>query len=352
MNPSLFRLSIPALPADPAAAGLLSLGLQRHLQDAALMALLVASAGQQRSYVALAGCAGCATRTCHPGCRVESLRRTLRAACGPTSDLHPLVRGLAPRDLPYAVLVLPNVNAQPFPLTLIAGSPEFQLSLRWAVGARVAGLVQSRQPLPKLPAQLADLGWQAWPLSPLARRWWQYWPARHFPGEPWLPLLAEPSRPPVPALAPTSPADLAHCAALSERLTQMLAGTQVTPSLETSDPWPAGPHHAKSTLAPPALAALIDAILADPAIGDAAEPGLRRGRLAPLLPSEQRCLITPLLVWWADAGLLAPPTDPGQPWRRARPLTTTDRDAIRLRLLATPLPDAAALAAAREQGLR
>lgn len=89
---------------------------------------------------------------------------------------------------------------------------------------------------------------------------------------------------------------------------------------------------------PSELAAFVRAALAAPEVIGGDEPGLSRRRTAALLAEPHKEHAEALLLWFAGAGLLAPPADAAQPFRRPRPLAERDLARIAERLAATPLP--------------
>lgn len=166
-NPTLWRLegasNSQPLPQHDA----LELGLRRHLAHAPLFSSIVHIGGQQRSYIALDGCPGCAYGRCEVGCRAEALRRTLRAAYGNDASLSIVRKGLSPRPYqrcyvlqPVAVASVPLLDGR-----LLSTWAEGRLTLEWG------GAVKTQQGLTVVlyvgaegpdPCEIvADHGWKA-----------------------------------------------------------------------------------------------------------------------------------------------------------------------------------------------
>lgn len=146
---------------------ILELGLRRHLSGPStnsIISTIVQIGPRQQAYVSLQGCSGCVEGRCAPGCRVELLRRTIRAAYGAAGTLH-LCSALA--DRPYRTLVIarPGTNAEPLTSRLLHSYKEARLMLHWC-GGRNAQLTQSALLLTDADAHttlshLRDAGWLA-----------------------------------------------------------------------------------------------------------------------------------------------------------------------------------------------
>lgn len=165
---TLWRVEGAASMAAPSANEALVLGMRRHLAHAPLYSSLVQIAEQQRAYVSLDGCSGCSHSRCEVGCRVEALRRTLRAAYGvDTAQLSIVRKGLTPR--PYTrCYVLQPIVASSVPLLdgkMLAQWPEARLTMGWE------GQVKTQQAVtvvlyigadgPEPYEVVADVGWKA-----------------------------------------------------------------------------------------------------------------------------------------------------------------------------------------------
>lgn len=151
-------------------------GLRRHLANAELVNGIVQRGDQQRAYVALDGCTGCAVGRCAPGCRVDLLRRILLAACDPVQPvtLSLVAQGLAAQALSRVVLATPGPRAIPLDATLLHHWSDARLTLRWlTVGKRLeAGAVLAVGAGDHEPALvLTAYGWRPTTLPvPLATR--------------------------------------------------------------------------------------------------------------------------------------------------------------------------------------
>lgn len=391
-HPTLWRINgaSPDLAlADPEA---LPTGLRRHLRTAWLTICLVQIHTRQQVYVALAGCPGCAHDRCEAGCRVEALRRTLRAAAHPLS-LGPVRRGLAERPYTRRAVAIPTRRARPLDPTMLQPWAEARLTVTLRPGPRgrlLAGAtlhVGTDGPDPA--AVLRQLGWRAWrgwrtdaaglPSAPQLRVW-------AYPGAPWMPLpcVVAPATPgpqeqaaaheQPAANAAWGPADtadpgvLAEHARLAERLGRILRGETVLTSplarspaasagaapaeagrMEPAQPgggWPDGPGAGNGAISPAVLEALIARLL-DESGPERADSGLTLRRMNLLLGDRHNEHSRAVLLWLEAAGLLATPADPDQPWAAPRALEVRDPAVIAARLRSAALPDAAAVERAK-----
>lgn len=393
---TLWRLNgaAPGLAlADPEA---LPTGLRRHLRTAWLVTCLVQIRSRQQAYVGLVGCPGCAHGRCEAGCRVESLRRTLRAAAHPLA-LSPVRRGLAARPYTRHIVATPTRHARPLPPAVLLPWAEARLTVTLRPGPRGRLLVGAALSVgadgPDPAATLRHLGWRAWrgwragapdfPSAPQLRVW-------PYPGPPWLllPTAREPAgaelqgRPdphgePADVASAEAQAEASAEAALAaharaaERLRRILGGEALAappqaraadrdgggvpngagaaPDSAAADGWPAGPGQGNGAITPAVLAALFARLLnaAGPDGAQGAESGLTLRRMNLLLGDRHNEHSRAMLLWLAAAGLLAAPADAEQPWAAPRALTATDPDAVMARLRATALPTAAAVEQAK-----
>jgi hypothetical protein len=100
------------------------------------------------------------------------------------------------------------------------------------------------------------------------------------------------------------------------------------PTTDDLSPWPTGP----GGLSPTRVGAIIEQLLAASEITEARPPGVTKGRLAALLPPEERSRAGELMAWLDAAGILADPRDERVRWREPRPLRSNDVDLMRERL--------------------
>lgn len=125
---------------------------------------------------------------------------------------------------------------------------------------------------------------------------------------------------------------------LAERLAHAIGLRQapphaVAPQASVAEPsgiWPNG-----AGLNNTQIAALVERLLSDPSILAATPPGVTKGRLARMLPPEQRNASEALFQWLDRAGVLHEPTSEALRRREPRLLQTTDRDWIAARLQET-----------------
>ena len=171
----LYRLDLAQILRPDA----LDLGLRRHLQSngANLLISTVMQIGQrQQAYVSLFGCAGCRDGRCAPGCRVELLRRTLRAAYGPTAAVNPCV-ALAQRPYQTIAVARPGPTSQPLTPAFVHRYGEARLMVHWQ-GERKEGIYTNSAILltdadaTRTRQDMADLGWacRVFPAHPLLFR--------------------------------------------------------------------------------------------------------------------------------------------------------------------------------------
>jgi hypothetical protein len=344
----------------------LAAGLRLHLAHAPLTSTLVQIGDVQRAYVALDGCGGCLRGRCEPGCRVELLRRLLRASLD-GATLQAVLRGLAARLYTRVALAWPGRNAHPLAGDILAAWEEARLSIHWQRGPRAtitASALLANGAGEGDPARvLAEHGWNALPLPPrlLSRiesgslpllkvgRLWHHEPALLLPAAGGRVLEA----PGHIASADEGIADTPATSPLAQALDRILAlarepapATGATTELAgageadaAGSPWPAGP----GRMRPGEVATLVERLLSDPAIVAATPPGVTKGRLRGLVEPG---LAEPLLAWLDAAGVLAEPSRPELRWREPRPLREREPDAIADRLRRTPLPDDPAVQAA------
>jgi hypothetical protein len=362
---TLWRLEGATTEFLPDATGLAA-GLRLHLAHAPLTSTLVQIGDVQRAYVALDGCGGCLRGRCEPGCRVELLRRLLRASLD-GATLQTVPRGLAACPYARVALAWPGRNARPPAGAILAAWEEARLSIHWQRGPRatitVSALLATGVGEGDPARILTELGWNALPLPPslLSRiergslpllkvgRVWHNEPTLLLPaaGE-VVPAATEQSPPATDELADaptTSPLAqaldrilaLAREPAPATGATTGLAGTREADA--AGSPWPAGP----GRMRPAEVATLVERLLSDPAIIAATPPGVTKGRLRDLVEPG---LAEPLLAWLDAAGVLAEPSRPELRWREPRPLRECEPEAIAEGLRRTPLPDDPAVQAA------
>lgn len=152
-------------------------GMRLHLADAPLWSI-VAQAGpqqQQRAYVALHGCAGCALGHCELGCRAGLLRRTLRAGMSDPDGGTLLQHGFVRTGFDQFLWLWPaHADAPLLDGHILHGWPRARLTLRWAPGPRpsVGGIVAvGGDAGPDLRPRLRALGWDAREVPRLLHRW-------------------------------------------------------------------------------------------------------------------------------------------------------------------------------------
>jgi hypothetical protein len=362
---TLWRLEGATTEFLPDATGLAA-GLRLHLAHAPLTSTLVQIGDTQRAYVALDGCGGCLRGRCEPGCRVELLRRLLRASLGGAS-LQAVPRGLAARPYTRVALAWPGRNTRPLAGDFLAAWEEARLSIHWQRGPRAtitASALLAAGAGEGDPARiLTELDWNALPLPPrlfsriesgslpLLRvgRVWRHEPTlllpvagEHTPVTIGHPAPADETLAETPATSPLAHA-LDRILALAREPSTATGATTGLAGAGDADvadsPWPAGP----GRMRPGEVATLVERLLSDPAIVAATPPGVTKGRLRGLVEPG---LAEPLLAWLDAAGVLAEPSRPELRWREPRPLREREPDVIADRLRRTPLPDDPAVQAA------
>ncbi len=350
---TLFRIEMAA-PCNSPLPPLLTNELQRSLLDARLNSYLLKSGPRQQAYVALAACPGCSAGRCRPGCRVELLRRWLPFELGSRVHLRP-VHTFSRRPYRRALLLRAGPQAAALTSQLLAAWPEARLSLAWQPRERdgfpLQVLLHTGSSSAAGDEVLLAHGWTVEPVEVTAHLEQQ--PATRWVAEPFLlvPALPDEVRP------ATSQVDAEELQQRHARLSAILAGTFAvsrpvpTQTIEPVDPvalWPAGPGSGGNAMHAADVEALVSKLCASDETG---ATGIKRRRLLPLLAERHKEHAAALCCWLDQAGVLADPVDPAQPWVQPRPLTICEPVSIAQRLGATPLPDEAALAAARAGGL-
>lgn len=203
-------------------ADALSRGLRLHIAQprGALLTTVVQIAGEQRAYLSLHRCAQCHLDRCTPGCRVDLLRRVLRAGV-PHARLRYVPDGLIQRSYSRWYRAWPTGIAQVIDAEILQHWPrDARLTLqwqqrRWPTAALCVGAVLGvGMDGPDARPILGALGWRAVDVSRAGRFYtgqprWQSWP---YPAEwrrnPTL-LLPKPHHPRTPdgAQAVPQPAD-------------------------------------------------------------------------------------------------------------------------------------------------
>ncbi|RRR65741.1 MAG: hypothetical protein EI684_22230 [Candidatus Viridilinea halotolerans] len=153
-------------------------GMRYHLTDAPLWTIL-AQAGpqqQQRAYVALHGCAGCALGHCELGCRAGLIRRTLRAGLSDPDGGTLLHHGLVTTGFQHFLWLWPaRADAPLLDGALLHGWPRTLLTLRWAPGIprpTVGGIVAfGGNAGPDIRPRLHALDWDSREVPTILHRW-------------------------------------------------------------------------------------------------------------------------------------------------------------------------------------
>jgi hypothetical protein len=382
-SPTLWRINSSTPAQQPLALEALRTGLRRHLGAAWLVTCLVQIGERQQAYVGLEGCPGCLSSRCEAGCRVEALRRTLRAASSALT-LSAVRRGLAERPYTRAVVALPTRRAEPLTGDLLQPWPEARLTitlrpgLLGASGLAAGATLHVGEGGPDPAATLQLRGWRAWrqwrlrapdfPTTPSLR-------VRALPHAPWLLLPATAAAAP----APTTPDEagsgdetgpLVEGALVAEQpephgavasaLSRVLAGETVfrpadapgsaraagargsgrSGVIEAPGIWPVGPGQGNGAITPAVLEGLFKRLCGEPASegADCATTGLTLRRLNLLLGDRHNEHSRAVLLWLDAAGLLDAPADPAQPWDSPRALATSDTATIATKLRETALP--------------
>jgi hypothetical protein len=104
--------------------------------------------------------------------------------------------------------------------------------------------------------------------------------------------------------------------------------------------------------------AVLAVLTADAMRGDAPDAGVTLARSKTVLgtagfsPADIGRAAPALILWLAQAGVLADPQNPEAPWAEPRPLVDAAADHVRARLLATPPPTPEAVTEERTRGLK
>ena len=124
--------------ADVSAARAMRGALTQHLMftPAGLTSVLVQIGAEQAAYVLASGCAGCPNDQCVAGCRMDLLRRVVKAS-HPGSGLTLVRRGLLARPYARAVMAWPTSNADVLDADLLAGWSHARLLQHWRGGRGV-----------------------------------------------------------------------------------------------------------------------------------------------------------------------------------------------------------------------
>ncbi len=138
LPPRLWRIEPDVEHAADSVA--LAQDLRRYVRDGPLTTILITIDGHQRAYLQSPGCAGCRQGRCDPGCRIQLLRRVLRADHA-VDDLLPVAYGLTTRPYRRLALALPGRAARPLDESLITRYQEARLAVVWQMfaGRSVAG---------------------------------------------------------------------------------------------------------------------------------------------------------------------------------------------------------------------
>ena len=200
---TLWRIVIPQQPTafdEPT----LQLGLVRHLQCDDLATTLMRVGDEQRVYIRVRGCDGCARGRCVIGCRVALLRRVLRAAIDQGVQLELVRANVRARPYSRTLIAWPAKDARPLDSALLAAWSEARLTVCLHSRTFGSGIVASAQlhvgaEGPPLIEELRAYGWRGWMLPRPVLRWEPLLPAlaraggRAWQGAPFL-LLAPPRR--------------------------------------------------------------------------------------------------------------------------------------------------------------
>lgn len=193
--PTLWR--IERLIADaPPTLDTLTTGLRLHVVHSPLLTVAIQIGDQQRGYLVLEGCAGCADDRCRIGCPAALLRRLVDSqACGFTLRAVAPPQGLARRPYTRGAFGWPRPGAESLDAALLTSWADARLAIYWRrYGSTICGslllLAGADGPAPR--AVLQAHGWRACAAPPLMLQCWRQAalpPALPF-GAPWpLPLF-------------------------------------------------------------------------------------------------------------------------------------------------------------------
>lgn len=189
-HPTLWRVQRQTV-GMPAAVDVLVAGLRLHVVHSPLLTVAMQIGDEQRGYLILEGCPGCADDRCRIGCPAALLRRlvasqdlglTLRAVAPP--------QGLARRSYTRAAFAWPRPTSTALESALLTSWEDARLVLYWrrygsAICASVLLLAGAMGPAPREVLQSHD--WRACAAPPLLLRRWNEAalpPALPF-GAPW-----------------------------------------------------------------------------------------------------------------------------------------------------------------------
>jgi hypothetical protein len=130
----------PSLTKDGAAP--LEQALKTLLSHMAFSNILMQIGAEQRSYLIADGCDGCTYGRCQPGCRADSLQRTLHGAGA--GSLRLVKGGLASRPYRYGWLLIPSQSAQPLTASMLAEAHDARLIQHWGQQSGKALLYRSQ----------------------------------------------------------------------------------------------------------------------------------------------------------------------------------------------------------------
>jgi hypothetical protein len=327
------------IPSAEPIAPTLGTDLALHIRYAPLTTIAIQIGTQQQTYLSTPTCAGCKHRRCTPDCRVQLLRRMLRAN-GVARDLRPVPHGIQARAYTRLTLAVPGKQAHILDGSLLRPWRDARLWTTWrtVAGRRMVGLALAVGADGPEPASiLRELGWRTiamprqvlphftTPIPPILPFGWHSLPH---------PFLFLPQPTPVASVVariddahescvePPEPTDDALLQQASQKLAAIINGST------------SAPHPIPNQAAPIAnLPAILELICSH----EIAQNGLgidRVRRLTNLARGEAA-----LLLCWLDlASVVVQPPNPQQPWREPRPLITTNAAEILDHLTQTPLP--------------